>query len=141
MAAAGSAPSYISSSSSFIAPDNCIIRKDLELSGVHLYAKNLVVFPGVTARITDSQIIVSQCLVILGTLDIARSNISANKLYKGYSGSLKDLHKMVGFTEEQLQALVAVVQTNTSSSSAASGAGPSSSSDVSSQESTSKESK
>lgn len=81
---------------------NYIIMKNIQESDKDIYAKNLVVFPGVTAEFTRVKIKVEENIVILGTMNIDSCHVVSNNVFNGFGGTLKDLHQKIGFTGDEI---------------------------------------
>jgi hypothetical protein len=80
--------------------------ENIEVSNQTINVRNLVVFPTVEAKFSDTKINVENYLVILGSLDANRCKIKTKTLLNGYQGSLRDLQKMIGFTGDEVVELV-----------------------------------
>lgn len=89
---------------------NWLVSEDCKLSGVDIFARNIIIFPGVTLTLDDCIVKVANCFMNLGTLNAKRSSIAAEKVHAGFSGTFGDLQKIADISDEQLAFLAAAVR-------------------------------
>ncbi len=89
-----------------VSSTNYIVMENLDKNNENLIVKNLVIFPGVVAKFSDSTINVEDNIVVLGKLNFVRSGIKTKNYFNGFSGSLRELQNMIGLTGDQVVELI-----------------------------------
>lgn len=95
---------------------NWVVSRDCALSGVDVFARNLVIFPGATLALDNCIVKIARNILNLGKLEVKRSTVTGEKLYAGYPGTLGELQEMVGLSDEELSALTSLLESRAEAS-------------------------